>query len=122
MAPLAVRLRSGENLTVYPTAELLTGDSFYAYPDPARRWVKFHFHTGDPSAAADISVFNVAGRLVKKIRSGDAGWSGTGAPYEYQWDFSNTEPAPGVYIYKLNIKSQTTGKTRVRTGKFAVIR
>ena len=121
-APLAVHLRSGENLTLSAPSELLAKDSLYAYPDPARSWVKFHFNTGEPSAAKEITVFNTAGRLIKKIRGDAPGWNGTGNPYEFQWNFSASDPAPGVYFYKLNLKSQTTGKTRVRTGKFAVIR
>lgn len=122
MAPLPVSLRSGENLVVKPFGELEGGDPFYAYPDPARTWVKFRFQTDDPSAKKEISVFNVAGLLIKKIRGDDPGWSGTGNPYEFRWNFSGSEPAPGVYFYKLNVKSQITGKSRVETGKFAVIR
>ena len=121
-APLAVHLNSGQNLVVSPLSELLIRDSFYVYPDPASRWLKFHFITDDPSVTKEISVFDVAGRLVKMIRSDAPGWSGTGNPYEFKWVFSGAEPASGVYFYKLNIKSQTTGKTRVKTGKLAVIR
>ena len=121
MATLSVRLRSGENLVVKPAGELVTGDSFYAYPDPARAWVKFRFKTDDPSVKKEISVFNVAGLLIKKIRGDDA-WTLTGNTYEFQWNFSDSAPAPGIYFYKLDVKSQMTGKTRVKTGKFAVIR
>ncbi|HBB67568.1 MAG TPA: hypothetical protein DCZ93_09795 [Elusimicrobia bacterium] len=122
MAPLPVRLRSGENLVVKPLGELLAEDSLYAYPDPARTWVKFRFRTDDLSVKKELSVFNVAGLLVKRVRGDDPGWIGTGNPYEFRWNFSGSDPAPGVYFYKLNVKSQTTGKSRVKTGKFAVIR
>ena len=122
MEPLAVRLRSGENLVVKPAAELLTEDSFYAYPDPAHTWVKFRFRSDEPAVKKELSVFNVAGLLIKRIRDGDP-WTLTGGNlYEFRWDFSGSGPAPGIYFYKLNVKSQTTGKTRVKTGKFAVIR
>ncbi|MFA6435028.1 MAG: hypothetical protein WCW52_10065 [Elusimicrobiales bacterium] len=122
LAPLAVRLRSGEDLVVKPAGGPLTADSLYAYPNPARSFVTFRFRTGDPSAEKELNIFDLSGRLIKKVRGDDAGWTGAGNPYEFRWTFSDAGPAPGVYIYKLNVKSPATGKTGVKTGKFAVIR
>ncbi|OGS30342.1 MAG: hypothetical protein A2218_01625 [Elusimicrobia bacterium RIFOXYA2_FULL_53_38] len=124
IAPIRVHLRSGENLVVRPSSEFILGESLYAYPNPARTRVTFRLQTEAASVKDEINVFDVTGRLVKKIRNDDPGWDRSN-PYNIRWvawNFSDSEPAPGVYIYKANIKSEATGKTIVRTGKFAVVR
>jgi hypothetical protein len=119
LAPIAVRLKSGENLLLKPAA-LIADDSLYAYPNPARDKITFRLQTDGSPVKGEISVFNLAGRLVRQIGADDPGWAGS--PHVFTWVFSGTDPAPGVYFYKVNVKSQASGETKVKTGKFAVIR
>ena len=124
MKTIPITLRSGENLVVRPGGELILGESLYAYPNPARTRVTFRLQTEEPSAKEEISVFDVGGRLVKKIRNEDPGWDRSNPLniHLVTWEFSASGPASGIYLYKVNMKSATTGKTLVKTGKFAVVR
>lgn len=124
MAPMQLRLRSGENLVVRPSAEIILGESVYAYPNPARARVTFRLQTEAASGKDEINVFDVSGRLVKTITHEDPAWDRSN-PYNIRWatwDFTGSRVASGVYIYKVNMRSGVTGKTKVKTGKFAIVR
>ena len=57
------------------------------------------------------------------MRGGDSCWDRP-TPYLHlvSWDFTGSEPASGVYLYKASMKLEGTGETVVKTGKFAVVR
>jgi hypothetical protein len=125
MRTIPITLRSGENLVVRPDGEFIVGNSLYAYPNPARTRITFRLQTEEPTAKEDKTIIDVSGRLVKKIRNEDPGWTRPSTPpyiHLVAWEFKGSEPASGIYIYKVNMKSEATGETLVKTGKFAVIR
>jgi len=123
MRAVPVTVRSGENLVIRPEDSALLGESLYAYPNPARTRVTFRLQTGEPTVKEEISVFDTAGRLVRKMRGGDGCWERP-TPYLHlvSWDFTGSEPASGVYLYKASMKLEGTGETVVKTGKLAVVR
>ncbi|OGR41906.1 MAG: hypothetical protein A2X35_11395 [Elusimicrobia bacterium GWA2_61_42] len=112
-----LKLTPGQNLEVKPLGALLKDSSVYAFPNPARAFVKFHAET---SVAAHIrlSVYSLDGTLVKAVEEAVPG-SGV---YEYTWNFTGDKPASGVYFYNVKLKHDLSGETDGETRKFAVIR
>lgn len=122
--PQVVRLREGERLVFTPKWEVLDKDAVYAYPNPARTEVSFHFDTGLALADADlrVDVFDITGRLVKKFTTADAQADTTAGGYRVRWQLAGEKVASGVYIYSLNIKDPASGDHERSIKKFAIIR
>jgi hypothetical protein len=119
---VTVALRPGENLVFTPKWALLNKDKVYAYPNPASSAVNFHFEPSASSFEAEVEIFDVAGRLVKKLSSVAAD-TVVVAPNSRRitWELSRGA-APGVYIYILRVRDLATGDTEKVVKKFAVIR
>ena len=119
-----VKLQEGERLVFTPKWEVLNKDAVYAYPNPAKTEVSFHFDTGLAlsEAAVEISVFDIAGRLVKKFSAPDAVVDTRAGGYCVRWQLSGEKVASGVYIYALNVKDPKTGEHERSIKKFAIIR
>ncbi len=120
-----VRLSDGQRLEYAPKWALLNKDAVYAYPNPAESEVSLHFETNFTDFVAEIAVFDVAGRLVKKISSSeiqrnyDAPGSGKHRGY---WPLRGDKVASGVYIWVLNIKDPNSNDRERIIKKFAIIR
>ena len=112
-----LKLAPGQNLDIKPLGTLLKAGSVYAYPNPARSYVKFHAETG-VSSRVRLSIYSLDGTLVRSVEEAVPG-SGI---YEHNWIFTGGKPASGVYFYKLKLKHDLSGETDGETGKFAVIR
>ncbi|HOW90615.1 MAG TPA: T9SS type A sorting domain-containing protein, partial [Elusimicrobiales bacterium] len=121
----SVRLSEGERLEYSPKWALLNKEAVYAYPNPARNEVSLHFETNFEDFVAEIAVFDVGGRLVKKFsnselqRNYDAPGSGKHRGY---WPLKGDNVASGVYIWVLNIKNPLTEERERVIKKFAIIR
>ncbi|MDD5208022.1 MAG: T9SS type A sorting domain-containing protein [Elusimicrobiales bacterium] len=117
-----VTLRPGQNLVFTPKWDLLNKAGVYAYPNPANTAVNFHF-TSD-ATEAEVEIFDIAGRLVKKLANvsdDSAVVPGVNSKKIY-WDMSHESIASGVYLYILRVKKSATGETEKVVKKFAVIR
>ncbi|MCM2268184.1 MAG: T9SS type A sorting domain-containing protein, partial [Elusimicrobiales bacterium] len=117
----AVTLRPGENL-VFTPRWTLNKDKVYAYPNPANTLVHFHFEPVSAVFEAEVQVFDVAGRLVKRLAEVLPDAVVGGGTKRISWDLSRESVASGVYLYILRLKDPATGKTDKVVKKFAVIR
>jgi hypothetical protein len=118
--PQTVRLKDGERLLFTPKWEVLSKEAVYAYPNPAGSEVSFHFNTSLMVFEAEVNVFDVAGRLVKKFSTADITNDTQG--YRVRWRLSGEKVASGVYIFSLSVKDPKTGEHARSIKKFAIIR
>ena len=117
-----VNLRPGEQLLFTPKWALLNKDKVYAYPNPASTEVNFHFEPSAAAFEAEVDVFDVAGRLVKRLTEVSADTVVGGGSKRLRWDMSRDKAASGVYLYILRVRDSATGETEKVVKKFAVIR
>ncbi len=117
-----VRLLPGQRLVFTPKFDLLNKAGVYAYPNPANTAVNFHFTSAAPQA--EVEVFDIAGRLVKKLTkvSDDSAMVPGVNSKKIYWDISRENIASGVYLYILRVKNTATGADEKVIKKFAVIR
>jgi len=78
-----------------------------AYPNPFSGSTTFAYRVDGPSAAVEVGVYNVAGRLVKTLASGSQAqgtytltWNGT--------DDAGVRMSPGVYFLRSRVDTATT--------------
>jgi hypothetical protein len=78
-----------------------------AYPNPFSGVTTYNYRVEGPSAAVEVGVYNVAGRLVKTLASGAQSqgmytvtWNGT--------DEAGMRMAPGVYFLKARVDAAST--------------
>jgi hypothetical protein len=114
-----VTLKPGENLVFAPQWDLVSKADVYAYPNPAHSEVNFHFVPSAASFEAEVEVFDIAGRLLKRLSGCSADTVAGGQ--KLTWDLARDGAASGVYLYILRVKAQGGGEARV-VKKFAVIR
>ena len=121
--PQTVKLKDGERLLFTPKWNVLNKEAVYAYPNPAGSEVSLHFETSLTPFEAEIHVFDIAGRLVKKFPTAavEQNYKGFGL-HRIRWRLSGEKVASGVYIYVLNIKDPKTGERARSIKKFAIIR
>ncbi|MBU2572870.1 MAG: carboxypeptidase regulatory-like domain-containing protein [Elusimicrobia bacterium] len=123
-----IKLKEGENFNFVPEWSILSKEAVYAYPNPARTAVNIHFETNLASQSdfeAEVSVFNIAGGLVKTFRAADVSpdtVAGGAGSYKVAWNFSNEKVASGVYLYVVRLKYISTGKVEKVVKKLAIIR
>lgn len=117
-----VALRPGENFLFTPKWALLNKDRVFAYPNPAAAEVHLHFEPSAAAYEAEAEVFDVAGRLVKRLTVHAADPAVGGATRRFTWDLARDGAAPGVYIYVLRVRDSSSGETAKAVKKFAIIR
>jgi len=116
---LSVTLKAGQALVINPLGELLKNARVYTYPNPARKMVKFHIESDQPSLTKRITVLDITGRAIKVINDSDFG-TGAGT-WEYTWNIPS-KVASGVYIYVVRVKFEATGESKKTIKKFAIVR
>ncbi len=107
-------LTSANGETSSPSERLLLSQN---YPNPfnSTTTIAFTIPRGLSQSFADISVYDISGRLVKRIFSGRL----TAGNYTVRWDGKDDRGAyvaSGVYIYKL------TSEGRMASGKVVLIK
>jgi len=118
-----IRLKDGQHLQFAPKWAVLNKEESYAYPNPATGEISFHFETNLAVFEAEIDVFDIAGRLVRKFTAAEvSNDTQVGAGYRVRWLLSREKVASGVYIYMLNIKDPASGEHARVIKKFAIIR
>ncbi|MDA8243127.1 MAG: hypothetical protein M0025_03290 [Elusimicrobia bacterium] len=115
-----VRLYPGQQLVFTPRFELLDKSGVYAYPNPARTQVSFHFAPSAVSFRAQVQVFDIAGGLVKTLDNVSPDTVAGGK--KIAWDLAADGIAPGVYLYILRVQDASSGASAKVVKKFAVIR
>ncbi|HOI43145.1 MAG TPA: hypothetical protein PK523_09390, partial [Elusimicrobiales bacterium] len=124
--PVTVKLAQGQDYFFRPAWAALARDSVFAYPNPARTKAYIHFHSdlGLAGIRADIAVFDLTGRLVKRFTAADAepdpAYAGGG--YRVTWDLERDRVAPGVYFYSVEAEGVAGEKAEKIVRKLAVIR
>lgn len=97
-----------------PSGALLSGESVYTYPNPAKGdTVTFKFYLAD-KAYVSVDVFNVAGEKVARLEKPNCP---AGIVSELAWSVKNI--ASGVYQYKLEARSASGTKSVMK--RLAVI-
>ena len=89
------------------SSEDLAIERVYNYPNPMTESTDFTFYLTHPAEVVEISIYTVAGRLIRKIQDYSAvsvgfqsiRWDGT--------DEARDRIANGVYIYRLRATSST---------------
>lgn len=117
-----VSLRPGENLIFTPKWDLLNKGRVYAYPNPANTVVNFHFEPSAASFEAEVEVFDISGRLVRKLTNVSNDLVVGGGTKKITWDLSGDKAASGVYLYILRVRDAAAGESEKVIKKFAVIR
>lgn len=118
-----VTLHPGERLVFTPKYELVEKDTVFAYPNPANSVVNFHFVSAASAFEAEVEVFDLAGRLVKRLDNVTADTVVAGAnSKKISWDIGREKIASGVYLYILRLKDPAAGTATKVVKKFAVLR
>ncbi|MBN1824065.1 MAG: PQQ-binding-like beta-propeller repeat protein [Endomicrobiales bacterium] len=86
--------------------ELLTSDSVYSYPNPAKGDIVYFKYYLGAKADVKIDVYNVAGELITHIEKTECP---AGIVSEAEWDISSI--ASGVYIFVVNARSDSRDVT-----------
>ncbi len=100
----------------------LTIERVYNYPNPMSESTDFTFYLTQPVEVVEISIYSVAGRLIRKIQD----YSAVSVGFQsIRWDGTDEvrdRIANGVYIYRLRAKSSLTGKWEEVLEKLAIAR
>jgi flagellar hook assembly protein FlgD len=71
-----------------------------------------------------IQIFTISGRLVKTINGITQSTSGSNFSRDFSWDGRDDfgdKVAKGVYIYKINVRSETLNKQVSKTEKLVIL-
>lgn len=103
MTPTATATRR-TTATVTPTAMPPIISGITAYPQPAVRGTVRFYYRLDAPAEVSIEIRNVAGEVVTTLKEskGSAGYVSSA------WDIAGV--APGIYLYRMNIRDQQGGR------------
>ncbi|TBR21280.1 T9SS type A sorting domain-containing protein [bacterium] len=121
--PQDVELGEGETREVVFVFDPLPEASVFAFPNPARSKTTFRFVSALPGLEAQVTVFDIAGTLVKEI-PGSAFVAKAGGVYHADWDLTNEDGesvASGVYLFMVKVKGNN-GQSGKVVKKLAVVR
>jgi flagellar hook assembly protein FlgD len=95
------------------------------YPNPFIDYTEFWFnHNSSTPLNVTIQVFTVSGKLVKTILGTTESFGSNSFSRDLYWngrdDFGD-KVAKGVYIYKLNIRSESLNKSVSKTEKLVIL-
>jgi hypothetical protein len=125
-----VTLGEGDVVTLDFVFDPLPSADVFAFPNPARTSTTIRFRTALFPLQADITIFDIAGNLVREI-PGDQIQPvidpETGNPdlYHANWDLTNSRGegvASGVYLVMVKVKGGTGNQTAKAVKKVAVVR
>ena len=104
------------------SSEELAIERVYNYPNPMTVSTDFTFYLTHPVDVVEISIYTVAGRLIRKIQD----YSAVSVGFQsIRWDGTDEvrdRIANGVYIYRLRAKSSQTGNWQEVLEKLAIAR
>jgi hypothetical protein len=96
------------------------------YPNPFINYTEFWFnHNSSGVLDVSIQIFTISGKLIKTINSQtNASGSTSSLSRNISWDGTDdfgSKIGKGVYIYKLNVKSQLTGLKSEKIEKLVIL-
>lgn len=126
----AFRLRAWDNANNPSSVEFFAAPSqggrisianLMNYPNPMKEKTEFYFELTEAADWAELQIFTLAGRLIKRIRASDLS---VGRNRAFAWngrDLDGDRVAEGVYLYRLAAKGMITpgaGSTDILTEAF----
>ncbi|TBR20568.1 hypothetical protein EPO15_12755, partial [bacterium] len=121
--PQDVQLGEGETREVVFVFDPLPEASVFAFPNPARTGTTFRLVSALPGLEAQVTIFDIAGTLVKEI-PGSAFVAKAGGLYHADWDLTNDNGesvASGVYLFMVKVKGNN-GQSGKVIKKLAIVR
>ncbi|MBI5594896.1 MAG: hypothetical protein HY928_02280 [Elusimicrobia bacterium] len=121
--PQDVELGEGETREVVLVFDPLPEAQVFAFPNPARERTTVRFVSGLPGLEAQVSIFDIAGVLVREI-PGSSMVPKPGGLYHAAWDLANDRGeavASGVYLVMVKVRG-SNGQSGKVIKKLAVVR
>jgi hypothetical protein len=111
---------------VFDQNESLEITNILNYPNPFINYTEFWFnHNSSGVLDVSIQIFTISGKLIKTINSQtNASGSTSSLSRNISWDGTDdfgSKIGKGVYIYKLNVKSQLTGLKSEKIEKLVIL-
>jgi hypothetical protein len=111
---------------VFDQNESLEITNILNYPNPFINYTEFWFnHNSSGVLDVSIQIFTISGKLIKTINSyTNASGSTSSISRNITWDGTDdfgSKIGKGVYIYKLNVKSQLTGLKSEKIEKLVIL-
>ncbi len=106
------------------TSEDMILDNLLSFPNPFSESTSLSFEHNDPGANLDITIdiFNLAGRLMKTIKTKEYNSGFRSKPIEWNgYDESGNKSRQGMYIYRIHVRS-SDGKEATSSGKLIIVR
>ena len=119
-----VVLAEGQALELNLAWDMLSVNSVYAFPNPARDSAIIRFETHLYPFEAQVIIFDIAGIPVREIYGSQISGQGGGV-WHAAWDLRNSKNqkvASGIYLFMVKIKNAASGQTKKVIKKLAVIR
>ena len=100
-------------------------DNVLNYPNPFINYTEFWFnHNSSTQLNVTIQVFTISGRLVKTILGTTESTGNNSFSRDFYWDGRDDfgdKVAKGVYIYKLNVRSESLNKSVSKIEKLVIL-
>ena len=111
--------------TVFDEDEDLVIENVINYPNPFINYTEFWFnHNSSTPLSVTIQVFTVSGKLVKTILGTTESFGNNSFSRDFHWDGRDDfgdKVAKGVYIYKLNVRSESLNKSVSKIEKLVIL-
>ena len=111
--------------TVFDENEDLVIENVINYPNPFINYTEFWFnHNSSTPLSVTIQVFTVSGKLVKTILGTTESFGNNSFSRDFHWDGRDDfgdKVAKGVYIYKLNVRSESLNKSVSKIEKLVIL-
>ena len=111
--------------TVFDEDEDLVIENVINYPNPFINYTEFWFnHNSSTPLSVTIQVFTVSGKLVKTILGITESFGNNSFSRDFHWDGRDDfgdKVAKGVYIYKLNVRSESLNKSVSKIEKLVIL-
>ena len=111
--------------TVFDENQDLVIENVLNYPNPFINYTEFWFnHNSSTTLNVTIQVFTVSGKLVKTILGTTESFGNNSFSRDISWDGRDDfgdKVAKGVYIYKLNVRSESLNKSVSKIEKLVIL-
>jgi len=111
--------------TVFDEDEDLVIENVLNYPNPFIDYTEFWFnHNSSTPLNVTIQVFTVSGKLVKTILGTTESFGNNSFSRDFHWDGRDDfgdKVAKGVYIFKLNVRSESLNKSVSKIEKLVIL-
>ena len=110
---------------VYDENQNLVIENVLNYPNPFVDYTEFWFnHNSSTALNVTIQIFTISGSLVKTIIGTTESNGNNSLSRDFYWDGRDDfgdKVAKGVYIYKVNVKAESTNATATKIEKLVIL-